>query len=529
MKRKTIYALVVLMSLGMLGIISIQYFWIRNALDLRRVQFNRSVMAAMNEVTHKLQKEYAYKRFERLSELNAEVKVDSIGNIHVAYINKDEGMIFLESTDSVLDFLEGEIEMRINFEDRYILSKKADIIEIEEIHGPIAPINGNDSVLVQVNILKENLEEKYIIYEQLLKELNEFEHFSSIEDRVDKHILNEELKTAFYARGLTYDFAFGIVSFERNEENQFFDIVDPKEIASLNKSPFKVTMFPGDSFEQDYYLSVIFPNLRADIFQSLGLLLGVSALFILIVIGVFIVSIKTIFKQKKLSEIKNDFISNMTHELKTPISTISLACEALEDKSIDITEERQDAYIGMIRSENIRLAVLVEKVLRNASLDTGELKLKEEEIKLNEMIDNLNQFDLLIRKKGGKLIKELSNEKPIVIADQVHLLNVVSNLVDNAIKYSKESPIITIRTRVDKKWAIIEVEDKGIGISKDYLQKIFEKFFRVPTGNIHNVKGFGLGLSYVWDVINRTGGNINVSSEVNKGSKFTINIPLVYE
>ena len=145
------------------------------------------------------------------------------------------------------------------------------------------------------------------------------------------------------------------------------------------------------------------------------------------------------------------------------------------------------------------------------------------------MIDNLNQFDLLIRKKGGKLIKELSNEKPIVIADQVHLLNVVSNLVDNAIKYSKDSPIITIRTRVDKKWAIIEVEDKGIGISKDYLQKIFEKFFRVPTGNIHNVKGFGLGLSYVWDVINRTGGNINVSSEVNKGSKFTINIPLVYE
>jgi len=145
------------------------------------------------------------------------------------------------------------------------------------------------------------------------------------------------------------------------------------------------------------------------------------------------------------------------------------------------------------------------------------------------LIEELNQFDLHIKKLGGKLIKDLSKEKPLIIADRVHLLNVISNLIDNAIKYSTESPYVTIRTIVENKWVKIEVEDQGIGISKDFLNKIFEKFFRVPTGNVHNVKGFGLGLSYVWDVTNRTGGNINVTSELNKGSKFTINIPLAYD
>ena len=328
---------------------------------------------------------------------------------------------------------------------------------------------------------------------------------------------------------MTFDFVFAVVSSEHSDESMFFANSDEHSIQQLKNSPFKVSMFPGDSFDQNYYLSVVFPNLRSNIFQSLGLLLSVSTIFILLVIGVFIATIKTIFKQKKLSEIKNDFISNMTHELKTPISTISLACEALEDKSIDIPEERHDAFIGMIRSENNRLGVLVEKVLRNATLDTGQLKFKNEKIPLNELIEDLNQFDLHIRKLGGKLSKELSSTNPIVVADRVHLLNVISNLVDNAIKYSKGAPVISIRTSANEKWATIEVVDQGIGISKDYLQKIFDKFFRVPTGNVHNVKGFGLGLSYVWDIINRSGGNISVQSELNKGSKFTINIPLAYE
>jgi two-component system phosphate regulon sensor histidine kinase PhoR len=514
------------MSLGMIGIISIQYFWIKNALDLRKVQFNRAVLTAMNEVTHKLQKEQAYKRFERIKSINSQIQLDSLGNLHVAYTDGADQMVFIENEDSIVELDDENIELQVNFQENDI--EPSIIVNQKEIESQYI-LREEDSLKIQLKVLSEKIDAKYILYEQLLKDLNEFEYYTSLDERIDDQLLNEELKTAFDSRGLTFDFVFAVVSSEHSDESMFFANSDEYSIQQLMNSPFKVSMFPGDSFDQNYYLSVVFPNLRSNIFQSLGLLLSVSTIFILLVIGVFIATIKTIFKQKKLSEIKNDFISNMTHELKTPISTISLACEALEDKSIDIPEERHDAFIGMIRSENNRLGVLVEKVLRNATLDTGQLKFKNEKIPLNELIEDLNQFDLHIRKLGGKLTKDLSSTNPIVVADRVHLLNVISNLVDNAIKYSKGAPVISIRTSATEKWATIEVVDQGIGISKDYLQKIFDKFFRVPTGNVHNVKGFGLGLSYVWDIINRTGGNISVQSELNKGSKFTINIPLAYE
>lgn len=514
------------MSLGMIGIISIQYFWIKNALDLRKVQFNRAVLTAMNEVTHKLQKEQAAKRFERIKSINSQIQLDSLGNLHVAYTDASDQMIYIENEDSIVELIDENIDLQVNFEENDI--EPTVIVNQSEVDNRYI-MRQEDSLKLQLKVLTEKLDEKYILYEQLLKDLNQFEYYTSLEERIDEELLYEGLRSAFDSRGLSFDFIFAIISTEHRDKSIFFNNSDGSLKEQLLNSPFKVSMFPGDSFDQSYYLSVFIPNLQNNIFQSLGLLLSVSTVFILLVIGVFIATIKTIFKQKKLSEIKNDFISNMTHELKTPISTISLACEALEDKSINISEERHDAFIGMIRSENNRLGVLVEKVLRNATLDTGELKFKNEKIQLNQLIEELNQFDLHIRKLGGKLSKDLSPTNPTVIADRVHLLNVISNLVDNAIKYSKGAPIISIRTSSNDKWATIEVEDKGIGISKDFIQKIFDKFFRVPTGNVHNVKGFGLGLSYVWDIINRIGGNISVQSELNKGSKFTINIPLAYE
>jgi len=286
-------------------------------------------------------------------------------------------------------------------------------------------------------------------------------------------------------------------------------------------------MFPGEITEQSSKLSLYFPNLRWDLMGSVAIMLIVSIIFILIVIGVFITSIRVILKQKKLSEIKNDFISNMTHELKTPISTISLACEALEDKSIELSEEIQGNYLGMIRSENNRLGMLVDKVLRNTVLDKGELKLKPEPMDLNEMIKNsISHFDLQVRKRGGNIKSDLNQDLPAVNIDPIHIGNVISNLIDNAIKYSNEKPKIYISTYQKESEVILEVKDQGIGISPENQKNIFGKFFRVPTGNIHNVKGFGLGLSYVKSVIEKTGGTISVKSELKKGSTFTIKIPL---
>jgi two-component system phosphate regulon sensor histidine kinase PhoR len=217
----------------------------------------------------------------------------------------------------------------------------------------------------------------------------------------------------------------------------------------------------------------------------------------------------------------------MTHELKTPISTISLACEALEDKTIDLSTEIRSTYLGMIRSENSRLGMLVEKVLRNTVLDKGDLLLKPEPMNLNEMVKtSLTNFELQIKKNGGSVSLNLDENIPSVNIDPIHMANVISNLIDNAIKYSGGKPKIAISTSYDQSELILKVKDKGIGISSENQNNIFGKFYRVPTGNVHNVKGFGLGLSYVKSIVEKTGGSISIKSELKKGSTFTIKIPL---
>jgi two-component system phosphate regulon sensor histidine kinase PhoR len=246
---------------------------------------------------------------------------------------------------------------------------------------------------------------------------------------------------------------------------------------------------------------------------------------LVIIIFAFTYTIQTIFKQKNLSEIKNDFISNMTHELKTPISTISLACEALNDK--DITNPiTKTNYINMISQENKRLGVLVESVLKSATWDKADLKLKLEEFDLHEIIDGVvNNILIQVTSKNGTIIKNLLANQHLINADKVHITNMIYNLLDNANKYTPSNPEITISTENIRQGILITVSDNGIGIKKENFNKIFEKFYRVPTGNIHNVKGFGLGLSYVKALIEKHDGEIQVTSELGKGSSFNIYLP----
>ncbi|HTF03110.1 MAG TPA: HAMP domain-containing sensor histidine kinase, partial [Bacteroidia bacterium] len=248
--------------------------------------------------------------------------------------------------------------------------------------------------------------------------------------------------------------------------------------------------------------------------------------FIIFILVLFYYSISTIFRQKKLSEIKNDFISNMTHELKTPISTISLACEVLGDDTIEKSRERTDRYLGMIKEENKRLSVLVENVLQTAILDKGNFKLKPTPLDIHEMIRNVvANVQLAVDKREGEISADLRAQKTIIEADRTHVQNVIYNLVDNAIKYSPENPSIRIFTCDFMDAIEICVQDNGIGIARDNQKKIFEKLYRVPTGNIHDVKGFGLGLSYVKAIIEKHGGSVWVESEPGKGSRFYVRLP----
>jgi two-component system phosphate regulon sensor histidine kinase PhoR len=244
---------------------------------------------------------------------------------------------------------------------------------------------------------------------------------------------------------------------------------------------------------------------------------------ILIVVALMFM-FRTILTQEKISEIKNDFISNMTHEFKTPISTISLACEALSDQDMMKQNTTDIApFVKMINDENKRLSLLVERILQSAVMDRGEVKLREEKVILNEIIHEVtNHAQFRIQNSGGTIKLNIPNELITIQTDKMHMTNIVTNLVDNAIKYSSEAPDIEISLRRENKKLLLSVKDHGIGIKKEHLNKVFDKLYRVPTGNVHNVKGFGLGLSYVKAIAELHDWNVVVRSKYGEGSEFTL-------
>jgi two-component system phosphate regulon sensor histidine kinase PhoR len=247
---------------------------------------------------------------------------------------------------------------------------------------------------------------------------------------------------------------------------------------------------------------------------------------ILVILCCFYFAISTILKQKKLSDVKNDFINNMTHEFKTPISTISLACEVLQDEAVSKNPTQMNRYLHIIRDENKRLGQQVEKVLQAAMLDRGEVKLKLTEVDMHEVVDTvLQNIGVQIEKRSGRVDLILEADQPIIAADEVHITNIIHNLLDNANKYSVESPQISIHTRSLPDGISIRIADKGIGMTKEAINRIFDRFYRVPTGNVHNVKGFGLGLSYVKTILQGHNGSIRVESEPGKGSTFEVFLP----
>ena len=290
---------------------------------------------------------------------------------------------------------------------------------------------------------------------------------------------------------------------------------------------YKVNLSPSNRFVDPEYLIVRFPNQNKDVFKEMWPFVFTSIIVIVILIFSFYYIMANNLKQKKLSIIKNDFISNMTHEFKTPISTISLASEMLGDSSIAQTPEKQQRYLKMIRDENKRLSVLVESILQTSILDKGEFILKHSEVDIHDIINTaINNTQLLIDQRGGTIQTQLTATKFKLQADRVHLTNIIFNLIDNAIKYSKGVPEILISTHNTAEGIMIKVKDNGLGISKENQRKIFDKFYRVPTGNVHNVKGFGLGLSYVLAVVLKHNGTISVDSELGKGSTFNVHLPI---
>jgi two-component system phosphate regulon sensor histidine kinase PhoR len=252
-----------------------------------------------------------------------------------------------------------------------------------------------------------------------------------------------------------------------------------------------------------------------------------ATLFTLIIISAFFVTVKALLKQKKLSEIKSDFINNMTHEFKTPLATISLAVDALKNEKVINNRQKMDYFTGIIKEENKRMNKQVETILQAALLDRNEVQLNLNRLHAHELIDSaLNNIYLQIEEKKGKIDINYAASKDLLMADDVHFTNLVSNLLDNAVKYSKDNLHIKLSTHNTANHFLIKIEDNGIGMNKETVSKIFEKFYRAHTGNLHNVKGFGLGLSYVKTMVDAHHGTIKAESVPGKGTSFTLSFPL---
>jgi two-component system, OmpR family, phosphate regulon sensor histidine kinase PhoR len=355
----------------------------------------------------------------------------------------------------------------------------------------------------------------------LQKESNFF--VANINDTPSPYLLETLLKEQFERYNLKEDFEYGIYDCFTDSivfgSRVNFDTLDNEVRAEATQIKAK--------FEPDgHYFGVLFPNKTATILKQLDFWMYSSFVIFLIIIF-FSYTIFVILKHKRLSEVKSDFINNMTHELKTPISTISLSAEALSNPNIVYQPERFKQYISIIKNENQRLRSQVDKVLQIATLTPKKVSVKMEEIDLHEIILKATEtFSVNVAEDGGELSTKLNATRSIINGDLVHITNVIYNLLDNARKYTEAEPIISIESYNDKDTIVVKVKDNGVGINQSHLGMIFDKFYRVPTGNLHNVKGFGLGLFYVNTIMKAHKAKISVESKVGKGSTFTLEFKL---
>lgn len=351
------------------------------------------------------------------------------------------------------------------------------------------------------------------------------DHFSQFEIR-------EKLKQAFDERHLKdLNFEFGIIYNSNNYqmelqspgfEREFKDTVHNKEIIVAIVPPEYTEV--KDAFEN---LIVIIPDYNRQVWESMRWMVVFAIVFTLIIVTAFGVTIRALLRQKKLSEIKTDFINNMTHEFKTPLATISLAVDALRNEKVQQNPEKIDYFSGIIKEENQRMNKHVETILQAALLDKQDLKITMQKANAHNMILNaLNNYKLQIEDKKGRVEMHLDAENAEIMADETHFTNMLSNLMDNAIKYSKDNFVLKMISESDGKNLRIKIQDNGIGMTNETMKRIFEKFYRAHTGNIHNVKGFGLGMSYVKTVIDLHNGDIKVESTLGKGTTFTVEVPL---
>jgi two-component system phosphate regulon sensor histidine kinase PhoR len=513
MKRITIVFLAVFFFLAISGLILIQLYWIRGAIAITDQQFRYLANKALESVVLNLEEKELIKNIvDNIDPASAD-SVTAIIPANSPLARKLQGY---QQNTALLQMYglnnPGEpIAITSSGHKIFISSENISSLSNDETTEPSPQITNSE--------ITGRVTNKIVFLEKIMEKI--LRNTPDIRERINPEKLKEQLRTALNNVGIYLDFEFSIRS---GRYGSIWKTPGFNDKPGTNK--FIIQLFPNDPVPSQNQIVLYCLQENQYKFEKIGNLGFITLLFTFLLLvlstGTFIV----IFRQKKISEIRNDFINNMTHELKTPISTISLASQMMADKTIADKDKNIDSLAKVISDESMRLKFQVEKVLQMAIFERMKMKLNFVEMDVHNIIDKaVDNFALQISTRGGRIETDLQAIRSVVLIDEVHLLNSISNLIDNAIKYSKENPEITISTRNNKKGILITIEDKGIGINKENLKRIFDKFYRVHSGNVHNVKGFGLGLSYVKKIIDEHNGSINAESQINRGTRFILFLP----
>ena len=545
MNRTTIRWVIILMSFSLIGLIIFQLYWIDSVLKANNERFRKDAIEAMNTVAERLEmQELLFLARDRDFKTNftwllPNISLDSGINLEM-YETKFEKKTFTpeDLNQEQLDTLLKRFNVQHSAVHDNIIGKTdnrhIEIVFDAEMTGDNIFVLNKDKIdsgaaaQERINITIQKTDKKMRMASNVIMRDMLFPN-KPLNQRIDPIQMDSLLVEALLNKGINIGFRYAVLGNDQKIEefpqrkSQFANVFYDK---SLKKTDLMVSLFPNDIMGETAFLTLSFPTKSSFLLRQIWTTLASSMVLVLIIVFCFTYSIKTIIRQKKLSEIKNDFINNMTHEFKTPIATVSLACEALQDKDIRQKDLFRERYIKIIQEENDRLGLQVEKVLQMATLEKKNFKIKKEQLSLHEIIrDVAEKMDIQLKNREGILSLSLDASNDLMDGDPIHLTNIVTNLLDNANKYSYDKPKIDVVTEDNGKGIFLSVRDKGIGMTREALKNIFHKFYRVPTGNVHDVKGFGLGLAYVKNMVEAHGGNISVKSEMGKGSEFNIFLP----
>lgn len=500
MKNWKLYTIITVVSVALFGLIYVQSEFIRRSIYIQEQFFNQFVQEAMLRVAVQVEENESYNFFNKTTDI-----IPSYNTVLSNESNKENYSLSFKDNVYTLEILKDDSIFHISASNFQEIENK-----IQELDLDLDLYANPEQLFDNQNFFYQNRLNFQVIYDD-----KEVEIVTDSSDLFS--LLDYELKRV----GISTPFNFSLLEeFTLKKYSGSSEKMNPK----LFEKCYKETILLNSFFGTRALLLLEFPNKKKFLFKSNSELLVSSFIFILLIVASFVASWYIIFRQKKLSVLKNDFINNMTHELKTPVATISLATEMLNKEKVQAKKDKLNNYISIINEENKRLGNHIERVLQTAQLDKEAIKLNLEKINLHNLLQDLdNKFKLRIIDAEAKINWNLNAEKYIIKGDRVHLLNIFSNLMDNALKYRKEDKlIIDLNTYNKQNKIFVEIKDNGIGMTKADSKRIFEKFYRVPTGDIHNVKGFGLGLSYVKTMIEQHDAKVSIDSSIGKYTKFII-------